>query len=150
MLCTCEGTIQTPHAANLTPSAYVPAGKLKDGDRAIPVHVQVTDTTNSNPARAAAFWRELVLLLQLSETLGPRCVRALGYVEVPGKSITLVVEARGASVRDALAAGRLGVPDAVRMPRSSRQAATHHLTSSQPDSGCTGYLTFDILSVLLT
>jgi hypothetical protein len=88
-------------------------GTLHQRGRSRAVRVQVAplheDTTKS-------VWRELILMQQLTESLGDKVVRVVGYVENPGRSVHVILEEYSGSVLNLMDRGRMNVQDAVRTP----------------------------------
>ena len=98
-------------------AATARAGTLTRDGASRSVRIQAV-RVHKDARRAQWAWRELILLQQLSETMGDKIVRVLGYVEHPGQSLHFVLEDTAGSALDLMHAGQMTVQEAVRAPHA--------------------------------
>jgi hypothetical protein len=91
----------------------VHAGTLRtpQGPRVVRV---IATPTHGDAAIASAAWAELVLQLQLSESLKGYVVGALGYVEDEDGTVRRILEQSDGTLAHLMETGRLGVQEGAR------------------------------------
>eukprot|EP00892_Ulva_mutabilis_P003074 jgi/Ulvmu1/12768/UM096_0010.1 len=101
-------------------------GTLRKAEVTVPVHVKVIPLSDAQGASRA--WRELIMMLQVTQALGRSVARTLGYIEQPGASLKIILEASDGSVLRLRSNGCLECEFAMRLAERVASAldALHH------------------------